>query len=303
VQLVPPDPVWSKKQYPANAEPPEVTCPRPLYPPDAADHGKTPSPHGPDLIAYKRALSRAGRWPWNPGGWDDAYSNAFAHGASIKALGTSGMAGLQGQSRLDPSGWLDETTFEILRTSLVPKGRGLAHAGEPLFDSVSIRLLVKAGKQFAEPAAGEKEIRAAIAEFCERAEANEPRWHYLQNRPVKVDVDPSAASIGSDCSGIVIQAYRYAMKKTGLDVADPAKQRWSGYGNTDLYEDDHPQITDGQYLVGDLAHYKGHVCICRKAGDATTSLWTSHGQESGPEPRSLHYRSDFRLVVRPPLLA
>ena len=52
---MPPDPVWSKKQYPTNAEPPEVTCPRPLYPPDAADHGKTPSPHGPDLIAYKRS--------------------------------------------------------------------------------------------------------------------------------------------------------------------------------------------------------------------------------------------------------
>jgi hypothetical protein len=299
---MPSDPAWSKKPYPQNPEPPDLEMPRPIYPPDAASLGQEPSPHGPDLIAYKRAISRAGRWPWNPPGWDDAYSNAFSHGTSGD-IGLSGVAGFQRQAKLDPSGWLDKGTFEALRRSLVPKAPRVAHAGEPLFDSVCVTLLELAAKQFAEPAAGEDDLRAAIAEFCEKAEANEPRWHYSQNRPVKVDVDPTGASIASDCSGIVIQAYRYGMKKTGLDVADPAKQRWSGFGNTDLFEDDHPQVTDGRYRVGDLAHYKGHVCICRKAGDASTAVWTSHGQESGPEPRSLHYRSNFRFVVRPPLLA
>lgn len=300
---MPSQPAWSKKPYGTNSEPPELTFPRPLFPPSAADLGETPSAHGPDLIAYKRALSRAGRWPWNPSAWDDAFSNAFAHGSSVGGIENSGVAGLQAQSGLDATGWLDEATFEILRTSVIPKGRRFVHSGEPLFDSVCITLLVRASKQFAVPVQGDAEIRSAISEFLEKAEANEPRWHYSQNRPVKVDVNPSAASIQSDCSGIVIQAYAFAKKTTGLNVADPAKQRWSGYGNTDLFEDDHPHVTDGQYRVGDLAHYKGHVCICRKAGDATTSVWTSHGQESGPEARSLHYRSDFRFVVRPPLLA
>jgi hypothetical protein len=301
--MMPPVPAWSKSPYPVVLDPLELTLPRALFPPNSIDTGQTPSPHGPDLLAYKRAISRAGRWPWNPPGWDDAYSNAFAHGASVKAVDTSGVAGLQRQSGLEPSGWLDEETFEVLRISLVPTAKGIAHGGEPLFDSVCLRLLALAAKQFAPPAPGEDQIRAAIAEFLEKAEANEPRWHYSQNRPVTVDVDPAAASVNADCSGIAILAYRYAMKKTGLDVADPAKQRFSGFGNTDLFQDDHPQITDGQYEVGDLAHYRGHVCICRKAGDASTSIWTSHGQESGPEPRTLHYRSDFRFVVRPPLLA
>src|SRR5215471_2218161 len=34
----------------------------------------------PDVVAYKRTVSRAGRWPWQP--FDDSYSNAFAHGTS-----------------------------------------------------------------------------------------------------------------------------------------------------------------------------------------------------------------------------
>jgi len=297
---MPSDPAWSKKPYPQNPDPPTVGFPRELFPPDAAAVGQKPSPHGPDVIAYKRAISRAGRWPWNPSGWDDSFSNAFSHGTSGGGVGASGVAGFQRQAGLDPSGWLDESTFAALCASLVPAGR---HAGEPLFDSACITLLNRAAKQFAKPAAGEDRVRAAIAEFCEKAEKNEPCWHYAQNRPVDVDVDPSAASIASDCSGIVIQAYHYAMEKTGLDVPDPAKQRWSGFGSTDQFEDDHPQVTDGDYRVGDLAHYRGHVCICRKAGDGSTAVWTSHGQESGPEPRSLHYRSDFRFVVRPPLLS
>ena len=303
---MPADPAWSKTPYPVNPNPPDLTLPRPLFPPDAATAGQKPSPHGPDVIAYKRALSRAGRWPWNPAGWDDSYSNAFAHGGAMKGVspvGSSGIAGLQRQAGLQPTGWLDEATFEILRVSLVPTAKQVPNAGQPLLDKVCITQLGQAGKQFAAPAPGEDDVRAAIAEFLEKAEANEPNWHYSQNRPLTVDVDPSGAKINSDCSGIVIQSYRYAAKKTGLNVVDPAKQNFTGFGNTDLFEDDHAQVTDGQYMVGDLAHYKGHVCICRKAGDASSSVWTSHGQESGPEARSLHYRSDFRFVVRPPLVS
>ena len=116
----------------------------------------------------------------------------------------SGVAGLQSQAGLEPSGWLDEETFEVLRISLVPTAKGIAHGGEPLFDSVCLTLLRSRREAVrASLPAGEDQIRAAIAEFLEKAEANEPRWHYSQNRPVTVDVDPSAASIKSDCSGIV----------------------------------------------------------------------------------------------------
>jgi hypothetical protein len=145
-------------------------------------------------------------------------------------------------------------------------------------------------------------IRKFIAEFCVRAEANEDRWHYSQARPVDVSVDPRASYVRSDCSGYVIQAYYYARTKTGFAVPDPSKQNWTGYGNTDYYEDDHPPVTNGRYLVGDLAHYHGHVSICRRAGSATTAVFSSHGSEAGPVPTSLHYRGDLRKVVRPSLL-
>ena len=98
----------------------------------------------------------------------------------------------------------------------------------------------------------------------------------------------------------VIQAYHYAGRKTSLAVPDPSKQDYTGYGNTDYYEDDHTHVT-APYKVGDLAHYSGHVTLCRRAGDAQTAVFSSHGSEAGPIPTSLHYRSDLRFVVRPPL--
>jgi hypothetical protein len=114
-------------------------------------------------------------------------------------------------------------------------------------------------------------------------------------------VNPSGSSIRSDCSGSVIQAVHYAKQKTELAVSDPSKQNWSGYGNTDLYEDDWPTVS-GSYDVGDLAHYQGHVTLCIKAGDWNASEWWSFGSEP-PGRRKLSYRSDFRKVVRPVYLS
>jgi hypothetical protein len=294
---------WHKKRYPASAAPLELAFPRPLFPPDSKAQRKTPSPPGPDVLAYKRAVCRAQRWgSWNPSGWDDSYSNAFAHGKSTGIIDDSGVAGFQAQAGIKPTGWIGESTFEALCALAIPNKPRVQHAGEPLFDAECIRLLKLAAAQFSKAPPDVDDIRAAIAEFCEKAEANEANWHYSQNRPVTLDVNPSGSSITSDCSGFVIQAYRYAHKTTGLAIPDPALQNWTGFGNTDLHEDNHPRVTDGQYQVGDLAHYRGHVTICRKAGDASRSVWTSHGQEAGPDPVTLHYRSDFRFVVRPPLL-
>ena len=88
-----------------------------------------------------------------------------------------------------------------------------------------------------------------------------------------------SAIITSDCSGSVIQAFHYAKRITGQPVKDPAKQGWSGYGNTDLYEDDWPKVTSGQYQIGDLGHYQGHVTLCIKPGDWDWSDWWSFGSE------------------------
>jgi hypothetical protein len=52
--------------------------------------------------------------------------------------------------------------------------------------------------------------------------------------------------------------------------------------------------------VGDLAHYDGHVCLCFHPGNADSADWFSFGSEP-PSKRKLHYRSDFKFVVRPPM--
>lgn len=145
-------------------------------------------------------------------------------------------------------------------------------------------------------------VRGAIQDFCERAEVYERRWHYTQRRPYTGKGVPPDETHYNDCSSYVCVAYFWAGKVTGLDVPDPAKFRWSGYGNTDWYMDDHLRVGP-PYQVGDLACYRGHVTICRKAGNSATSVWSSFGSESGPIPTSLFYRRDLRFVVRPPLLA
>jgi hypothetical protein len=109
---------------------------RPLYPPDAAAKGKRPSSDGADVVAIKRAVSRSGHWPWQA--FDDAYSNAFAHGKSGNVY-DNGLAGLQRQNGLDATGWMGEPTYNLIRSALVPDG--LPHAGEHILDATAIDLL------------------------------------------------------------------------------------------------------------------------------------------------------------------
>jgi hypothetical protein len=115
--------------------------PRPLYPPDAAAHGKKPSMRGPDVEAYKRTVCRAGRWgDWNPSLWDESYSNGFAHGRGGNVADT-GIAGVQRQMDIDDSGWLGKKTFNTLRSIRVPEG---PHAGEMAMDAFSAELIDEA---------------------------------------------------------------------------------------------------------------------------------------------------------------
>ena len=133
--------------------------PRPLYPPDAAEYGKKPSVDGPDIEAYKRTVSRAGRWQWQE--FDDAFSNAFAHGKGGNVIDT-GLAGVQRQSQsINDTGWLGKTTFDYLRSIVVPQGK--PHAGEPCMDATAAKLIDQAFDRFGghEPAPDELTVRQA----------------------------------------------------------------------------------------------------------------------------------------------
>src|SRR5215831_9936171 len=125
---------WYEVAYKGGG-PVKANFPRPLYPPDAKSHGKTPSVNGPDVVAYKRALCRAGRWgEWNPDSWDEAYSNKFSHGKGPNVK-DSGVAGFQRQQHLDDTGWLGQKTFDNMRYALISDPDS-PHVGEPIFDSV-----------------------------------------------------------------------------------------------------------------------------------------------------------------------
>lgn len=129
--------------------------PRPLYPPDAAEQGKKPSSDGSDVEAYKRTVSRAGRWVWQA--FDQAYSNGFAHGKGPNVV-DSGVAGIQRQQNMDDTGWIGEPTFNALRSIIVPMG--LPHAGEHAMDARAVELINMAwgrfgGSELDEPPAGD----------------------------------------------------------------------------------------------------------------------------------------------------
>lgn len=152
-----------------------------------------------------------------------------------------------------------------------------------------------------QPPAAER-IRMEITDFCKRAESNERMWHYTQHRPFGgFGVAPEREHY-ADCSGYVILSYHWARQETGLSVPDPSGYAYKGWGNTWDDLDSHQRV-EAPYSVGDLAHYEGHVTICRFGGKAATAMWSSFGREAGPNMTMLDYRSDLRFVCRPPLLA
>ena len=243
---------------------------------------------GPTAEAVKRALAHLGFMEWKADGDWDQHWNAEVNEAAGRWKAKRGI------SAASDGSW-GKKAHDVMRTAWYEKdGKHL-----PAFDGYAQELLrdEKAAQSKPPTTDAKSEIRAAIVGFCETAMGSS-KWTYSQNRAVKVDVDP-AGKVTSDCSGSVVQAYA-AARRLGFDVPDPSKQGWSGYGNTSYHEDDHPTVS-GSYQVGDLAHYDGHVCLCIKAGDWDSSDWWSFGSEP-PSRRKLDYRSDFRKVVRPPLL-
>jgi hypothetical protein len=140
---------WWQQGYPGGPMVAVVGFPRPLYPPDAPGHPT--SVDGSDVEAYKRTVSRAGRWQWQK--FDQAFSNGFAYGRAGGNVGDSGIAGVQRQGGIEPdSGYVGRATFNLLRSIIVPAG--LPHAGEYAMDATAVQLVNDAFSRFggSEPA-------------------------------------------------------------------------------------------------------------------------------------------------------
>jgi hypothetical protein len=270
---------WWQFPYPKNPSPPKISLPRTLTVGD---------PDGPDVEAYKRAISRGGRWPWQE--FNQNYSGGFANGTSGN-VGHTGISGFQRQSKLADDGVIGQYTFEALRTALVPAP--LNHAGEPLFDAKALDLLEQA--QGGDHGGGSAE--ANLADYCKRCFANEPIIHYSQHRAMTHLGAQPEKGFTCDCSGHATGCYYW------VHWADPNHSGYNGYGWTGTLVNN--PGTGPPYKVGDLALYgtsasnTTHVVTCYLAGDANASAWASHGSEAGPYAVHLHYRDDLVCVVRP----
>jgi hypothetical protein len=173
---------WWQEGYPGG---PMIAAkfPRPVYPPDAAP-GKTPSTNAEDIEAYKRIVSRLGRWPWSK--FDRAYSNAFSHGRAGGNVGDSGVAGTQRQGGLQDTGWIGEATFNFYRSARIPEG--LPHAGAPAMDANAQSLLALAYTRFHPPAAAKTVRVAALNEAV--------RWLGTKESPAESNLQPFGAWYG-----------------------------------------------------------------------------------------------------------
>ena len=139
-------------------------------------------------------------------------------------------------------------------------------------------------------------VRRQIADYCLRAEANRLRWTYAEQRPFHGFGQPPEDRHVADCSAYVSLAFNWAMHQTGIYLADPLDERYSGWGYTGTelnYLKGHP-APEGKYLVGDMAIFGTwsntiHTAICRKPGGLGAILSSNgHGStifvQDAPEP-------------------
>jgi len=251
---------------------------------------------GPTAEALKRFFGRIGKLEWRD--YDQHYNKELWDlVADLKV--NQGIL-----KKSDPrDGSYGKAVWEHIRTRKVPPGK--PNSGEYAIDFYSRKIV----KDEAGELSGSNDIQKVqffINEFWRIAIANRGIWHYSQNRPFDSTVDPSRGGY-SDCSAMIVQAHRYAQEKSGIEVPDPARWKYGGYGNTDWYEDDWPKI-GAPFRVGDLAHFHSsrHVIECIKPGNFDTAHWGSNGSEAAPELLTSlrsYYRfpDEYMFTVRPPL--
>lgn len=106
---------------------PIVPFTRPLYPPS---HPKGPVADDIDVVAIKRAVARAGFFPWN--NFDDSYNENFA---------MNGVKPFQKAKGISASGNYGQATHDALRNT-----RRQGTNDEWAFDQLAIRLMQEAAK-------------------------------------------------------------------------------------------------------------------------------------------------------------
>jgi hypothetical protein len=277
--------------------------PRLLYPPDAAP-AYVPSGDGSDVEAYKRTVSRAGRWRWQA--FDQAYSNGFAHGKAGGNVGESGVAGVQRQGNVSPdTGYVGKATFNLLRSIIIPTG--LPHAGEHAMDATAVELVNAAWDRFGgdptpEPPTGSSasaRLRKAVAEIgYHESPSNSNRtkyghWYGMDGQPWCAIFATWCDQLGDNPSASLVRGTRYAyvpyivsdarLGLYGLSVTSTPKP-----GDLVCYD----WQRDGQF--DHVGYFESGSATSWKAIEGNTS--TSDNSNGGQVMRRQRYAGDASVV-------
>lgn len=137
---------WWQRPFPGGPAVALPGFPRPLHFPGNSS-GYAASIDGIDCKAWKRGIARLGRWPWDPNGWDFAYSKNFGLGKAGGNVGDSGVAGCQRQQpELTETGFIGENFYSFMRCARIPEG--LPNAGQPALDATAQNMLAEAWQTF-----------------------------------------------------------------------------------------------------------------------------------------------------------
>jgi len=280
---------WWAVGYPGGPMVDAPPLPRPLYSADAAEQGHRASAPGPDVVATKRTVSRAGRWPWSSG-FSDEYTNQFAHGKPGGNVADSGVAGVQRQGGIDPdTGWIGTATYNLLRSIRIPEG--LPHAGEPAMDAIAVDLLEDAWEMFggSEASATDPRERAMEHMAARVGYTEDPPNSNCDYRPdgIRTSQDHCAGGgtwlrgqpwCGCWCYYALEAAGVYPLDSSLASVASIEDQARAGSLCFETWTTDRSRIRPGDLVV--VGGYGQHVEMVRGPANGDGSVPTYGGNTS-----------------------
>jgi hypothetical protein len=92
------------------------------------------------FVALKRTLGLLGAWPWDTDSYDRTFSNEFSHGSSRGP----GLAGVQRWAKIEPTGWVGQSTWNFLRSVLIQEWKDLG--GFHAMDEIACELIRNADR-------------------------------------------------------------------------------------------------------------------------------------------------------------
>lgn len=234
---------------------------------------------GPDVVAVKRALSRAGFM-----GWGD-FTNVWGAYA-VKAL-----EAFEKTKGLKQTGVYAFTRHEALR-----KTRRKGSRSEWAFDAKSIAIMR------GEDVSPWERVSGLVVDAVDQAILRRDAIPYTQARPFPDELPfPNIPDEGADCSGFVT----WALRSGGPGVPDPngmvGGTYWKyGFTGTLWVRNAVVDRLSGS-RVCDLVFYgrpwesggAAHVAIVRHVASDGTRYVGSHGSSAGP----LNVRADYRQIV------